>query len=58
VLLAEGANGLSNVVELAVGVACLFAGGGLWRSPGVRWAAVLLVIAGLAAAIHAVVAMV
>jgi hypothetical protein len=58
VLLAEGANELSNVVELAVGVACLLAGRGLWRRPGVRWASVLLVIAGLAAAIHAVVAMV
>ena len=57
-LLGEGANGLSNVVELAVGVACLLAGGGLWRRPGVRWAAVVLVIAGLAAAIHAVAAMV
>ena len=51
-------NALSNVVELAVGVACLLAGGGLWPRAGVRWAAVLLVIAGLAASIHAVAAIV
>jgi hypothetical protein len=58
VLLGEGTNALSNVVELAVGVACLLAGGGLWRRPGVRWVAVLLVIAGSAAIIHAVAAIV
>jgi len=56
-VLARG-NGLSNIVELAVGVACLLAGGGLWRSPGVRWVAIVLVVAGLAAAVHAVAAMV
>jgi hypothetical protein len=58
VVLAEGANALSNAVELAVGVACLVAGGGLARRPGARWAAVVLVIAGVAATAHAVVAIV
>lgn len=57
-LLAEGANALSNAVELAVGVACLVAGGGLWRRGGARWAAVLLVIAGVTATVHAVVGIV
>jgi hypothetical protein len=56
VLLAEGTTGLSNAVELAVGVACLIAGAGLIRRPGPPWAGILLVIAGLAATLHAVVA--
>jgi hypothetical protein len=56
--LAEGANALSNAVELAVGVACLVAGGGLARRPGARLASVVLVIAGVAATVHAVVAIV
>jgi hypothetical protein len=56
VLLADGTNGLSNAVELAVGVACLVAGAGLLRRRSGRWAALLLFIAGLAATAHAVAA--
>ena len=55
-LLAEDANGLSNAVELAVGVACLVAGGVLLRRPGARSGAIVLVIAGLAATVHGVTA--
>lgn len=53
----SGADGISNIIELAVGVACLLAGGGMWRKPGLRWIGALVIVAGLAAVIHAVLAL-
>jgi len=48
---------ISSVVELAVGIACLLAAAGTWRRAGSRvWAGIFLV-AGSAAAIHAVFAL-
>ncbi len=48
---------VTNVVELAVGLGCLAAGVGAWRR-SLRWVAALLAVAGLAASIHSVVALV
>ena len=48
---------VTNVVELAVGLGCLAAATGAWRRPQLRWVAALLLVAGLAAVIHAVVAL-
>jgi hypothetical protein len=57
VQLAAGSDVISSIVELCVGVVCLFAAAATWRRPGLRaWAGVFL-IAGLAAAIHAVVSL-
>lgn len=53
----SGPNGISNVIELAVGAACLLAGGGMSRKPGLRWVGVLMIVAGLAAVVHAVLAL-
>jgi hypothetical protein len=50
----SGPDGISNVIELAVGVACLLGGGGMSRKPGLRWVGVLVIAAGLAAAAHAI----
>jgi len=50
----SGPDEISNVIELAVGVACLLAGWGVWRKPGLRWVGALLILAGLAALVHAV----
>jgi hypothetical protein len=46
---------LTSVIEIAVGVACLGAAAGAW--PRMRWLGALLVVAGLAAVIHAAVAL-
>jgi hypothetical protein len=46
---------VTNLVELAVGLGCLAAGAGAWRRPGLAWLAALLVVAGLAATVHAAV---
>jgi len=54
----SGPDWISNIIELAVGMACLLAGGGMWRKPGLRWVGVLVIVAGLAAVIHAVWALV
>jgi peptidoglycan/LPS O-acetylase OafA/YrhL len=48
---------ITNVVELAVGLGCLAAGVGAWRRRPLRWVAVLLLVAGLAAVAHAVASM-
>jgi hypothetical protein len=52
-----GPDAISSVVELAVGLACLVAAAGTWHRGGSRvWAGIFLV-AGLAAAVHAVIAL-
>jgi hypothetical protein len=43
------------VIELGVGLACLAGGVAAWPTPRLRLIAVLLLVAGLAAAGHAVV---
>jgi hypothetical protein len=48
---------MTNIVELGVGVACLIATAATWRRPGLRALAAIFLVAGLAAAIHAVVAL-
>ena len=53
-----GPDTITNVVELGVGIACLVAAVGTWRRPGLRAWAALFLVAGLAAAVHAVVALV
>lgn len=53
----SGPDGISNIIELAVGVACLLAGGRMSRKPGLRWVGALMIVAGLAAVIHAVIAL-
>ena len=45
---------MTAVIEAAVGLACLIGAADIWRRPGLRMAAVILAIAGLAAVIHAV----
>jgi hypothetical protein len=52
------ADVVSSVVELAVGIACLVAAVGTWRRAGSSrvWALGFLV-AGVAAAVHAVIAL-
>ena len=44
---------LTYGIELAVGVASLGAGVAVWRSSAPRWLAGLLVVAGVAAVVHA-----
>jgi hypothetical protein len=52
-----GSPTVAYVVELSVGIACLIAAAGTWRRPGLRvWAAILFV-AGMAAALHAMIAL-
>ena len=46
---------LTYAVEIAVGVACLGAAAGAWRR--MRWPAAVLVVAGVAAVVHGVVAL-
>lgn len=48
---------ITNVVELAVGLGCLAAAAGSGRRPQLRWVAALLLVAGLAAVVHAAVAL-
>jgi hypothetical protein len=57
VTLAAGSGVVSSVIELCVGIACLLAAAATWRRPGLRvWAGIFLV-AGLAAAGHALIAL-
>jgi hypothetical protein len=44
-------------IEAAIGVGCLVAAYGLRRRPGLRWVAVLLTIAGVAAVVHAAISL-
>ncbi len=43
------------LVELGVGIACLVVGAGAWRGGRLRIVGVVLIVAGLAAASHALV---
>jgi hypothetical protein len=52
----SGSELITDAVELAVGAGCLAAGAGAWRRRALRWVAVLLLVAGLAAVVHAAVA--
>jgi len=49
---------LTEVVELAVAVACLVGAAASWRRPTLRWLATLLTIAGVAAATHGILVLV
>lgn len=44
-------------IEAAVGAACLAAAAAIWRRPGLRVWSALLGVAGLAALLHAIVAL-
>jgi hypothetical protein len=44
-------------IEAAVGIACLIASAGAWRRPGLPVVAAVLAVAGVAAVVHAVVAL-
>ncbi|HEY7659313.1 MAG TPA: hypothetical protein VIC58_01805 [Actinomycetota bacterium] len=48
---------LTDLVELAVGIGCLAGAAAAWRVRRLRWLAVVLAIAGMLAAIHAIVAL-
>jgi hypothetical protein len=48
---------VTSLVELAVGLACLGTGILAWRHTPRRWAAIVLLVAGLAAGAHAGVAL-
>jgi hypothetical protein len=52
------ADTVTYAIEAAVGIACLLAGGTVWRRSGPGFAAVLLGVAGVAAVVHAVVSLV
>ena len=52
-----GADVISSIVELAVGIACLIAAAGTWRRAASRLWAAMFLVAGVAAAAHAVVAL-
>jgi hypothetical protein len=47
---------LTYLVELAVGLACLFGAVVAWRR-GTRWVAPILALAGISATVHAVVSL-
>jgi hypothetical protein len=49
---------VTYAIEAAVGIACLLAAGGTWRRPGLRLAAVVLGIAGVAAVAHAAISLI
>jgi hypothetical protein len=51
-------DALTYTIELAVGVGCLVAAVGLWRQPRLRILSLLFAIGGLAAAGHALWALV
>jgi hypothetical protein len=53
-----GSRTVAYAVELCVGIACLIAAAGTWRRPGLRVWAAILSVAGVAAALHAVIALV
>jgi uncharacterized membrane protein len=46
---------LTYVVELLVGLGCLIAGAASFRGSGTRWLGVVLLVAGIAAIVHALV---
>jgi hypothetical protein len=48
---------VSNVVELIIGAGCLGAAFATWRLGSFRWLAGVFAVAGLAAAVHAVVSL-
>ena len=48
---------LTYAIELAVGVGCLVGVPAAWRSGRGRWLAGLLLVAGLAAVVHAILAL-
>jgi len=50
-------NAPTYAVELAVGVACLAAARAAWRTSRSRWPATILLVAGVAAVVHAAVAL-
>ena len=45
---------LTYVTELLVGLACVIAGAATARSPRLRWLALVLGVAGVAAIVHAI----
>jgi hypothetical protein len=47
-------QGLTDAVEIAVGLACLAGVVGLRRAPGRPWLAALLAVAGAAAVVHGI----
>jgi uncharacterized membrane protein len=49
------AAGLTYVVELLVGLGCMIAGAATLRGTRSRWLGVVLVLAGIAAIVHALV---
>jgi hypothetical protein len=51
-----GADIVTDLTELAVGIACVAAGPFAWRRS--RWLGVAAAVAGLAAVVHAVISMV
>jgi hypothetical protein len=51
-------DAVTYAIEAAVGAACLLAAVGTWRRPGLRVAAVLLTLGGVAAVVHAVVSLI
>jgi hypothetical protein len=55
--LAAGSVVVSSVIELCVGVACLLAAAGTWQRPGLRVWAGIFMVAGVAAALHALIAL-
>jgi len=51
------AEAVTSWIEAAVGVACLIASAGAWRRSGLRMIATVLALAGVAAVVHAAVAL-
>jgi hypothetical protein len=47
-------DAVTSIIELAVGLVSLLAGVGAWRSSRFRWLAPILLLAGVAACVHAV----
>jgi len=51
------AEAITSWIEAAVGVACLIASAGAWRRSRLRAVAAMLAVAGVAAVVHAAVAL-
>jgi hypothetical protein len=49
------AEGATYIVELLVGLGCLIAGAATLRGPRARWVGIVLLVAGVAAIVHALV---
>ena len=47
-------DAVTSIIELAVGLASLLAAVGAWRSGRFRWLAPVLLVAGVAACVHAI----